>query len=90
MLSFRETFCAVYTICQESHYVVVLYNPSLGLKTCFCFLTLDHVNLFVLFLWQARTNFVAELEKTEDWLYEEGDDQSKKVYQEKLDALKVT
>lgn len=48
------------------------------------------MNLFVLFLWQARTNFVAELEKTEDWLYEEGDDQSKKVYQEKLDALKVT
>ena len=43
----------------------------------------------VLFLWQARTTFVSELEKTEDWLYEEGDDQSKKVYQEKLDALKV-
>lgn len=39
---------------------------------------------------EARTTFVSELEKTEDWLYEEGDDQSKKVYQEKLDALKKT
>ncbi|XP_044176399.1 97 kDa heat shock protein-like isoform X1 [Acropora millepora] len=39
---------------------------------------------------EARATFVSELEQTEDWLYEEGDDQSKKVYQEKLDALKKT
>lgn len=39
---------------------------------------------------EARTKFAAELEKTEDWLYEEGDDQSKKVYEDRLDDLKKT
>lgn len=30
------------------------------------------------------------LEDTENWLYEEGEDQPKHVYEEKLDALKVS
>lgn len=65
-------------------------HPLPGFKDVF--FTPYHLDLlyFVLFLWQARATFVSELEQTEDWLYEEGDDQSKKVYQEKLDALKVT
>jgi len=29
------------------------------------------------------------LEDTENWLYEEGEDQPKPVYEEKLDALRV-
>lgn len=29
------------------------------------------------------------LEETENWLYEDGEDQPKHVYEEKLDALKV-
>lgn len=29
------------------------------------------------------------LEDTENWLYEDGEDQPKQVYEEKLDALKV-
>lgn len=29
------------------------------------------------------------LEDTENWLYEDGEDQPKHVYEEKLDALKV-
>jgi len=37
---------------------------------------------------EARTKFVSELEKTEDWLYEDGEDQSKQVYQDKLASLK--
>ena len=66
-------------------------HPLPGFKDVF-FFTPNYLDLlyFVLFLWQARATFVSELEQTEDWLYEEGDDQSKKVYQEKLDALKVT
>ena len=38
---------------------------------------------------QARTKFEQTLEETENWLYEDGEDQSKKVYQDKLDELKV-
>lgn len=29
------------------------------------------------------------LEETENWLYEDGEDQPKQVYEEKLNALKV-
>lgn len=29
------------------------------------------------------------LEETENWLYEDGEDQPKRVYEEKLEALKV-
>lgn len=29
------------------------------------------------------------LEETENWLYEDGEDQPKQVYEEKLEALKV-
>lgn len=38
---------------------------------------------------QARRKFEQTLEETENWLYEDGEDQSKKVYQDKLDELKV-
>lgn len=37
---------------------------------------------------EARTKFEQTLEETENWLYEDGEDQSKKVYQDKLDELK--
>ena len=41
------------------------------------------------FLCQAREKFSALLEETEEWLYEDGENQSKKVYQDKLAELKV-
>ncbi|KAL9971511.1 hypothetical protein ACROYT_G017682 [Oculina patagonica] len=37
---------------------------------------------------EAREKFSSLLEQTEDWLYEDGENQSKKVYQDKLAALK--
>lgn len=38
---------------------------------------------------QARESFVKELHDAEEWLYDEGEDQIKSVYQGKLDSLKV-
>lgn len=37
---------------------------------------------------QARAKFEQTLEQTENWLYEDGENQSKQVYQDKLAALK--
>ena len=37
---------------------------------------------------QDRTAFNEQLSKTEDWLYDEGEDQPKKVYVERLVALR--
>ncbi|KAJ3692050.1 hypothetical protein LUZ60_012400 [Juncus effusus] len=37
---------------------------------------------------REREEFVAQLQETEDWLYEEGEDESKGVYISKLDELK--
>ena len=37
-----------------------------------------------------RQAFSEQLSKTEDWLYDEGEDQPKKVYVEKLVALRKT
>ena len=42
------------------------------------------------YLLKAREKFSTLLEETEDWLYEDGENQSKKVYQDKLAALKVS
>ena len=38
---------------------------------------------------QNREQFLKLLNDTEDWLYEEGEDESKTVYNEKLAELKV-
>ena len=38
---------------------------------------------------QSREQFLKLLSDTEDWLYEEGEDESKTVYNEKLEELKV-
>ena len=38
---------------------------------------------------QARGVFVKELDDAEEWLYDEGEDQIKSVYQGKLESLKV-
>ena len=38
---------------------------------------------------QARGSFVKELDDAEEWLYDEGEDQIKSVYQGKLESLKV-
>ena len=37
---------------------------------------------------QDRVKFLEQLSSTEDWLYDEGEDQSKKVYVARLDELK--
>ena len=37
---------------------------------------------------QARESFQSLLSATEDWLYDEGEDQSKKVYVERFNDLK--
>ena len=38
---------------------------------------------------QDREKFEAILDDAENWLYDEGEEQSKKVYQDKLASLKV-
>lgn len=38
---------------------------------------------------QDSNRLTLMLEDTENWLYEDGEDQPKHVYEEKLDALKV-
>lgn len=38
---------------------------------------------------QDSNRLTLMLEDTENWLYEDGEDQPKQVYEEKLDALKV-
>lgn len=38
---------------------------------------------------QERDSFSLKLEDTENWLYEEGEDQQKQVYIDKLTELKV-
>lgn len=38
---------------------------------------------------QDRDSFSLKLEDTENWLYEEGEDQQKQVYIDKLAELKV-
>ena len=40
-------------------------------------------------LFQDRENFNKLLGETEDWLYDEGEDQHKQVYLDKLAELKV-
>ena len=44
---------------------------------------------FVLLFTQDRENFNKLLGETEDWLYDEGEDQNKQVYLDKLAELKV-
>ena len=39
---------------------------------------------------QDRDTFSLRLEDTENWLYEDGEDQQKQVYIDKLAELKVT
>ena len=38
---------------------------------------------------QDKESFLKQLTATEDWLYEEGEDETKSVYVKKLDELKV-
>ena len=38
---------------------------------------------------QDKEQFLKLLNDTEDWLYEEGEDESKSVYNKKLEELKV-
>jgi len=42
-----------------------------------------------LFCFKGREAFVKVLNDTEDWLYEDGEDESKSVYNKKLEELKV-
>lgn len=49
------------------------------------------IGFFVLFVYlQDRNNFTLKLEDTENWLYEDGEDQPKQVYVDKLAELKVS
>ena len=77
--------------------IVYRYELFLGdgnvFNVLFRFLFLDKYSFYLLIHFvstvQARTKFEQTLEETENWLYEDGEDQSKKVYQDKLDELKV-
>lgn len=42
------------------------------------------------YLLQDRNSFTLKLEDTENWLYEDGEDQPKQVYVDKLAELKVS
>ena len=44
---------------------------------------------YIIFFSQERTKFVGVLEETENWLYDEGEDQNKNVYVKKMESLKV-
>lgn len=44
---------------------------------------------FCVLLKQDSKQLTLMLEETENWLYEDGEDQPKQVYEEKLEALKV-
>jgi hypothetical protein len=44
---------------------------------------------FVLFHVKEHQNFLRLLTETEDWLYEEGEDQAKQAYVDKLEELMV-
>lgn len=46
--------------------------------------------LFTQFIFQDARNLTAQLERVEQWLYEEGDDQPKQVYTDKLQDFKVS
>lgn len=41
-------------------------------------------------LLQDRNSFTLKLEDTENWLYEDGEDQPKQIYIDKLTELKVS
>lgn len=41
------------------------------------------------FLVQDKSSFLLTLEDTENWLYEDGEDQQKQVYVDRLASLKV-
>lgn len=48
------------------------------------------LTLFVLwFAHKDKDSFLLKLEDTENWLYEEGEDQQKQVYVDRLSSLKV-
>ena len=47
------------------------------------------VHQYLSFILQDRDTFSVKLEDTENWLYEEGEDQPKQVYIDKLADLKV-
>jgi hypothetical protein len=47
-----------------------------------------HSKSYCTFL-QERGSFVKKLDDAEEWLYDEGEDQIKSVYQGKLESLKV-
>lgn len=49
-----------------------------------------NTHLSLLFTVQDRDTFSLKLEDTETWLYEEGEDQQKQVYIDKLAELKVS
>lgn len=42
-----------------------------------------------IFIKQESSKFKAYLEETENWLYDEGEDQQKSVYVQRLNELKV-
>lgn len=45
--------------------------------------------MFQNFLVQDKGSFLLTLEDTENWLYEDGEDQQKQVYVDRLASLKV-
>ena len=48
------------------------------------------INVFIyVFFFQDRESFSRMLEDTENWLYDEGEDQNKQVYLDKLADMKV-
>lgn len=55
------------------------------------FLLVEEISycLFLFCVWQERDSFTLKLEDCENWLYEDGEDQQKQVYIDKLAELKV-
>ena len=46
-------------------------------------------NSFICFIFQDKEDFQTSLNDTENWLYEDGEDEKKQVYLDKYDELKV-
>lgn len=63
------------------HWVLKWTNAS-----CSCFQLSDKYNEYVTA--SEREDFIAKLQEVEDWLYEDGEDETKGVYVAKLEELK--
>ena len=62
-----------------------VYNEFISEQVC----VLVACIVYAIVVYQDKESFLKLLTATEDWLYEEGEDETKSVYVKKLEELKV-